>query len=103
MWLFAPVVQHILESSPDTPATLRTTTAVTFFRAGTKDNIMPSRAAAIINFRILPVDTVRSVTEHVRQVVGDLRVKIQPMAGEPPVEPSPRSSVDSPNFKLMQT
>jgi|SRR5271167_2030631 len=103
MWLFAPVVQHILESSPDTNATLRTTTAVTIFRAGTKDNVMPSRAAAIINFRILPGDTVRSVTEHVRQVVGDLRVKIQPMAGEPPVEPSPRSSVDSPNFKLMQT
>jgi carboxypeptidase PM20D1 len=103
MWLFAPVVQHILESSPDTNATLRTTTAVTIFRAGTQDNVMPSHAAAIINFRILPGDTVRSVTEHVRQVVGDPRVKIRPMAGEPPVEPSPRSSVDSPNFKLMQT
>src|SRR5215469_13610077 len=35
MWLFGPVVQHILESQPDTNATLRTTTAPTIFRAGT--------------------------------------------------------------------
>jgi carboxypeptidase PM20D1 len=103
MWLFGPVVQHILESSPDTNATLRTTTAVTIFRAGTKDNVMPSLATAIINFRILPEDTVAGVIDHVRRVIGDRRVKLRPMAGEPPVAPSPRSSVDSPNFKLMQT
>jgi len=35
-------------------------------------------------------------------VVDDPRVKLAPMAGEPPVEPSPRSSVHSPNFKLLQ-
>jgi carboxypeptidase PM20D1 len=102
MWLFGPVVQHILESQPDTNATLRTTTAPTIFRAGTKDNVMPSRATAIVNFRLLPGDTIDSVIEHVRRVVDDPRIKLAPMAGEPPVEPSPRSSVDSPNFKLMQ-
>jgi len=102
MWLFGPVVQHILESSPDTNATLRTTTATTIFRAGTKDNVMPSRATAIINFRLLPGDTIAGVIEHVRKAVNDPRVKLAPMAGEPPAEPSPRSSVDSPNFQLMQ-
>jgi carboxypeptidase PM20D1 len=102
MWLFGPVVQHILESSPDTNATLRTTTAATIFRAGTKDNVMPSRATAIINFRLLPGDTVASVMEHVRLAVDDSRVKIEPMQGERPVEASPRSSVNSSNFKLMQ-
>ena len=102
MWLFGPVVQRILESSPDTNATLRTTTAATIFRAGTKDNVMPSRATAIINFRLLPGDTVANVIQHVRKAVDDPRVQIQPMQGEPPVEASPRSSVDSPNFKLMQ-
>jgi carboxypeptidase PM20D1 len=64
---------------------------------------MPSLATAIINFRILPEDTVAGVIDHVRRVIGDRRVKLRPMAGEPPVAPSPRSSVDSPNFKLMQT
>jgi carboxypeptidase PM20D1 len=42
------------------------------------------------------------VMEHVRLAVDDSRVKIEPMQGEPPVEASPRSSVNSSNFKLMQ-
>jgi len=63
---------------------------------------MPSRASAIVNFRLLPGDTVASVTEHVRQVVDDPRVKLLHLAGEPPAEPSAPSRVDSPNFVLMQ-
>ncbi len=102
MWLFGPMVRHILESSPDSNATLRTTAAATIFRAGTKDNVMPSHASAVVNFRLLPGDTIASVTEYVRKVVNDPRVKLQPIPGEPPSEPSPRSSVDSPNFKRMQ-
>jgi carboxypeptidase PM20D1 len=102
MWLFGPVVQRLLEADPDTNAMLRTTTAVTIFRAGTKDNVMPSRAMAIANFRLLPGDTVADVIEHVRKVVDDPRVKLAPMEGEPPVEASARSSVDAPDFRLMQ-
>jgi len=102
LWLFGPVVQKILEASPDSNATLRTTAAATIFQAGTKDNVMPSRALAVVNFRILPGDTVASVTEYVRKVVNDPRVKLQPLPGEPPAEPSPRSSATSPEFQLMQ-
>jgi carboxypeptidase PM20D1 len=102
LWLFGPVVEHVLRSSPDTNALLRTTAAPTIFRAGTKDNIMPSRAEAVVNFRILPGDTVASVTEHVREVIKDPRVKLQPIGGEPPSEPSKRCSPDSPNFKRLQ-
>lgn len=102
MWLFAPVVQQVLASSPDTNALLRTTAAPTIFRAGTKDNIMPSRAEAVINFRILPGDTIGSVTEHVREVVHDPHIKLEPIGGEPPTEPSKQSSPESPNFKRLQ-
>jgi carboxypeptidase PM20D1 len=102
MWLFGPVVQSILEASPDTNATLRTTAAPTIFQAGTKDNVMPSRARAVVNFRLLPGDTIASVTEHFRKAIDDPRVKMQPIAGEPPSEASARSNVDSPNFKRMQ-
>jgi carboxypeptidase PM20D1 len=102
MWLFGPVVQHILEASPDSNATLRTTAAATIFQAGTKDNVMPSRATAIVNFRILPGDTTASVIEHTRAVVNDPRVNMQPMSGEPPAEASVESPADSPQFRLMQ-
>jgi len=102
MWLFGSVVQKILESSPDSNATLRTTAAATIFQAGTKDNVMPSQARAVVNFRLLPGDTVASVTEYVRKTIGDQRVKLQPLPGDPPAEPSARSSADSPSFKLLQ-
>ena len=102
MWLFGPVVQYILESSPDSNATLRTTAAATIFQAGTKDNVMPSQAKAVVNFRLLPGDTIASVTEHVRKVVNDPRVKMQPLPGEAPAEASPRSSAESPEFRLLQ-
>jgi carboxypeptidase PM20D1 len=102
MWLFGPVVEYILESSADSNATLRTTSAATIFNAGTKDNVMPSRATAIINFRILPGDTIASVIQHARDVVNDPRVRMQPMAGEPPSEASIQSPADSPQFRLLQ-
>jgi carboxypeptidase PM20D1 len=63
---------------------------------------MPSRATAVVNFRILPGDTVASVIEHTKDVVDDPRVKMQPIAGEPPSEPSAQSPADSPDFRLMQ-
>lgn len=63
---------------------------------------MPSRATSIVNFRILPGDTIASVIEHTRVVVDDPRVKMQPMSGEPPAEASVESPSDSPPFRLMQ-
>ena len=102
LWLFGPVVQRILAASPDTNALLRSTSAPTIFRAGTKDNIMPSHAEAVVNFRILPGDSIATVTEHVRDVIHDPRVKLQPISGEPPTEPSKQSSPESPNFKRLQ-
>ncbi len=102
MWLFGPVVKQLLQSSPDTNATLRTTAAATIIQAGTKDNVMPSHARAVVNFRLLPGDTLAAVTEHVRTVINDPRVKLLPIDGEPPSEPSSQSSPASANFKLMQ-
>ncbi len=48
-----------LEKSPSSNAMLRTTTALTIVRAGNKDNVLPGRAEAAVNFRILPGDTHR--------------------------------------------
>jgi carboxypeptidase PM20D1 len=102
MWLFGPAVQRTLEASPESNATLRTTAAPTIFEAGTKDNVLPSHARAIVNFRLLPGDSVASVTEYVYKTIDDPRVQLRPMAGEPPSEPSHQSSPDSTNFRQMQ-
>jgi carboxypeptidase PM20D1 len=102
LWLFGPVVQRVLEASPDTNALLRSTAAPTIFHAGAKDNIMPSQAEAVVNFRILPGDSIASITEHVREVIHDSRIKTHPIGGEPPAEPSKQCSPESRNFKRLQ-
>ena len=71
LWATRPLVLRKLEESPTTNAMVRTTTAVTIFQAGTKENVLPSRAGAVVNFRILPGDSVEDVLRHVRRVVDD--------------------------------
>jgi carboxypeptidase PM20D1 len=70
-WLFGPVVRKQLEGGASTNAMLRTTTALTIVAAGNKDNVLPGRAEAVVNFRLLPGDTAENVTEHVRRVIAN--------------------------------
>src|SRR5688572_16567266 len=100
LWLTRPLVIRALEKVPTTNAMVRTTTAVTMFHAGTKDNVLPSSAKATINFRILPGDTIANVVAHVRQVVDDDRVQIK-IGGRFSAEPSPVSNVDSESFRTL--
>lgn len=76
-WLFAPLITRIMAQSNSGNATLRTTTAPTIFQAGVKDNVLPIDATATINFRILPGETVESVTERVKEVIDDNRIEIK--------------------------
>ena len=101
LWLTRPIVIRSLQATPATNAMVRTTTAATIFQAGTKDNVLPTHARAMINFRILPGDSIRTVTEHVTRVVDDNRVAIN-MSGRFSAEPSRVSRVDSDAFRVVQ-
>ncbi|MFK8016723.1 MAG: M20/M25/M40 family metallo-hydrolase, partial [Gammaproteobacteria bacterium] len=98
-WLFGPIIKNTLLANPATAASIRTTTAVTMLEGSTKSNILPTRASAVVNFRILPGDTVASVTAHIESVVDDERVAI---TAEMANEPSPVSSTESFGFELLQ-
>jgi carboxypeptidase PM20D1 len=101
LWLTVPLVLRSLEERPTTNAMVRTTTAPTIFQAGTKDNVLPSYARAVINFRILPGDTVATVVEHVRRALGDSRVEVK-IVGRFSAEPSAVSSTDSESFQTLE-
>ena len=101
LWLTAPLVVRSLEETPTTNAMVRTTTAPTIFQAGTKDNVLPSHARAVINFRILPGDTVASVAEHAKYAVNDSRVEVK-IVGRFSAEPSAVSSIDSESFRTLE-
>ena len=100
LWLFGPLVERQLAAAPTTDATLRTTTAPTIFQGGIKENVLPSRARAVVNFRILPGDSVAGVLEHVRRTVDDPRVQLRTVGRAD--DASPISSIDSPSWTMLQ-
>jgi carboxypeptidase PM20D1 len=101
-WLFRPVIESQMSASPSTNASIRTTTAATMFEAGVKENVLPTRARAVVNFRIMPGDSVASVVEHARRTVNDTRVEIHPLAGFGS-EPSPVSPTDTFGYHSIET
>lgn len=100
LWLFGPLVQKQLEKSPSTNTMLRTTTALTIFQAGNKDNVMPGHVEATVNFRILPGESLASVEEHVHKTVADDAIKVAHYPGNS--EPSPVSPMQGPGYMAIQ-
>jgi carboxypeptidase PM20D1 len=97
-WLFGPLLEWALSQTPATDAMLRTTTAATIIEGGVKENVLPIRARAVVNFRIHPSDSIDTVVAHVRNVVDDERISLQVGLRSRPREPSPVSPVDSEAF-----
>ncbi|TCL09253.1 carboxypeptidase PM20D1 [Shimia isoporae] len=98
-WLFRPVLEGILSGSGPTNAMLRTTTAPTMLQASLTENVLPTEAVAVVNFRIHPRDTVESVVAHVEAVINNPEVEVT-VRGEPTL-PSPVSSSESEGFQLL--
>jgi carboxypeptidase PM20D1 len=77
-----------------TNALIRTSTAITMVNGGVKDNVLPARAQATVNFRLMPGDRVADVENYVRKVVADDAVLIDIPEGAA-WEASPVSSFHS--------
>ena len=67
---------------------------------GIKPNVLPQRASAVVNFRLLPGDDIEGVLAHVHRVVGD-GVTVRPLEGGFTADPSPLSSPDSAAFAMI--
>lgn len=77
-WLFERLIVKAMDASPSSRAMLRTTSVTTILEAGIKDNVVPSVATAIANFRLLPGDSVEAVVQKVKEIIGDDRVEVMP-------------------------
>jgi carboxypeptidase PM20D1 len=86
LWLLRPVVEPMLSRAPATNALMRTTTAITVTNAGNQFNVLPGRAEALVNFRILPGETPESVLAFVKGAIADegVEVTIVPGTAFPP-------------------
>ncbi|MBO4222802.1 M20 family peptidase [Bradyrhizobium neotropicale] len=99
LWLFKPLLLREFAKTGPTEAMVRTTTALTIFNAGDKDNVLPGRAEATVNFRLLPGDTQASVTDHVSSTVGNDRISIKPFPGNS--DPPPVTGTASASYQTL--
>jgi carboxypeptidase PM20D1 len=76
LWLTGGFVADQMSEDPLTNSFVRTTTALTMFNAGVKENVVPQRAEAKVNFRLLPGDTPDLVVERITALVDDPQIEI---------------------------
>ncbi len=88
-----------LAEKPSTRALVHTTTAVTRIEGGVKENVLPTRATATVNFRILHGESAEGVRRHVERIVDDMPIEIA--VSKTSAEPSAVSATDSPAFSLL--
>jgi carboxypeptidase PM20D1 len=100
LWILGWLAKRLLEQGGMTNAAIRTTIASTMIQGGIRDNVLPTKAEAAVNARLLPGDSVEKVLGHIRRTIGDERVKVDVVDGEG--EPSPVSPVEHPSYGVLQ-
>jgi carboxypeptidase PM20D1 len=93
LWLFEPIVASVMAKTPATAALTRSTIATTMLEGSSKSNILPTRATAVVNVRIIPGDTVASVKSHFVDVIDDPSVEVSTFMENEPSVVSPTDSV----------
>ena len=78
---------------------LRTTTALTIVNAGNADNVLPGRANATVNFRLLPGDTSDAVIAHVTDTIANPAITLEKAPGFS--EASKVAATDSAGYQLI--
>ncbi|MDR0668844.1 MAG: M20/M25/M40 family metallo-hydrolase [Treponema sp.] len=75
--LVAPILALGFRKDPQILALLCTTVAMTQLEGSPADNVMPSRARAVINLRLLAPWSVDDAINYISWIIGDDRVKIR--------------------------
>lgn len=76
-WIFKPLIFDVYESSASGSSLIHTTQVPTIFQAGIKDNVIPNRAKATVNYRLLPGDKPKDILNRAKKLVKDTLVRIK--------------------------
>jgi len=98
MFAVLPLLKPALAQIPPVASVMRTTTAVTMTNGSPQANVLPQKATATVNFRILPGNTIADVENHIRRVIKNKNVNIRLLGGN---EPSVVSPIDTPTMKAI--
>lgn len=76
-WLFKPILEHVFSSTPSLNSIIRTSTAVTMIKGGTKVNVLPDSAEAYINHRIHQFQTIDQILEIDKRIIDDPTIQLE--------------------------
>jgi len=97
-WLFGGLVEQTMSNIPAGNAMMRTTTAPTMLSASIKENVLPIKATATVNFRLHPRDTVESIVEHVKSAIDNDEIDVIVQRGN---VASPVASTESAGYSAI--
>lgn len=92
LWFFGPLFKRLMAKTPVGNAMMRTTTAATMIEGSMAHNVLPPKASAVVNFRLLPGETVDDVTAHINKIAAPNKVLLEPLMGDDPSLVSPSDS-----------
>ncbi len=93
-----PLLKPVLAHVPAAASVMRTTTAVTMTHGSPQANVLPQKATATVNFRIMPGNTIDDVENHIRRVIRNKRINVRLLGGN---EPSLVSPTQTPTMKAI--
>jgi carboxypeptidase PM20D1 len=97
--LFGRLFMRKLSRIPSGNALLRTTTAATMAGGSPQANVLPQKAWAVINFRLLNGETCDDLARHIKKVLHGLDLEMEFLIGN---NPSAVSSCESDAFKTIE-
>ncbi|MFW5688795.1 MAG: M20/M25/M40 family metallo-hydrolase [Spirochaetota bacterium] len=99
--LFWPLIRRVLAARPTSEALIRSTQAATMANASAAPNVLPQNAEAVFNVRILPGESVASVVEHYRALLGGFGVAVDVPDLEDAHDPVAGTSVSHAGYELI--
>ncbi|WP_294287493.1 M20/M25/M40 family metallo-hydrolase [uncultured Chryseobacterium sp.] len=99
-WLLKPVLLSQLTKNNSTNALVRTTTALTMMKGSDAPNVLSPEVEFVVNFRLLPGNTVQDVKEHIAKATKGFEVEIEEIDNVK--EASAVSPTDTKAFKLIE-
>jgi acetylornithine deacetylase/succinyl-diaminopimelate desuccinylase-like protein len=92
------LMQSALTSDPTIAAMLKDTLSLTVLRAGNKENIIPDRAEAILDIRLLPDRTPETFIANLGKLIADKRIKLEVIQSP---EPATISDVNTEFYRTI--
>ncbi len=101
--LAAPLLIKVFSASPTTNALVRTTQAATMLSGSEKENVLPNKAKAVFNVRILPGWSVAGVLARMSEIARREGADVRSAHEGHNVEPLPESPTDHEGYAAVRS